>query len=494
VVAVPTYTRQIMPSGRVPAVPIPASVARTGEEEMWKSAAQLGAGLANVGGALARINIERRRRYDEMSFVNAVSRQDDFEWNKLKEADELNFANFEDYDKWQSASEKEWNDNAGKIRKTLNKRVAEHFGNYTKRAFDVSRAKMDRVVAERKRTLGQSQYGVNLRNALEQGNISRIPALMESYKGAFDNPIQQQLVTENEMIHFNIGKGNFDGARKLVKESKVLDSKQKLIFNNEIASYEKAAEEKQISLQKIYIEQVHKSVIAELAKDPFSMETINALPEELRTFWYKQLKGDLNTYDPILFSGLKQQIRETPDEVNYMDIVSSVGNGLTPAMAQELFDLQDTMQRKDSPLTQSHVKRAHDRINDLQKLGIVIKDIEPPTVDSTPEEVMRYMNVFDEMHDSIDRNAELPPEQMRKFTEEMVKPLAETTGKGWLATMWGWTPIGMAIKLGGAYIQRERALRTKPMNRESFETAFKELYKIDPDIANKYWDRWDKEI
>ena len=273
-----------------------------------------------------------------------------------------------------------------------------------------------------------------------------------------------------------------------------------------IKTAESVYENKQKSLTDIYTEQAHKTAVTELVADVDNIAFITNLPEKLQEFWQEKLdkraaslkkeRDIFNEYDPILFSGLKQTIRETPDKVDYMDIVDSVGNGLTPAYAQELFELQDKMQLKDNPLNQSHIKRAHDRINDLQNAQLTVKGIEPPTAKSTPEETIRYMNVFDEMHDAIDRNTDLKPVEMRQYTEEMVRPVAEEAGKGFWEVFrgaLGWQPTTYGFALGATYMERERLLRTRPMNRSDFETKFKNLYKVDPDTANKYWDRWEDE-
>ena len=176
-----------------------------------------------------------------------------------------------------------------------------------------------------------------------------------------------------------------------------------------------------------------------------------------------------------------------------MDIVRSVGNGLTPTQAQELFELQDEMQRKDSPLAQSHIKRAHDRISDLEKIA----EIKGLKGEKTSEEVIQFYNKFDEMHEAIDKNTDLKPTEMRKYTEEMVRPIVEEEGKGWWGMFkeaLGSQPATYGFALGATYMERERMLRTRPASRSNFEAKFKELYKVDPDTANKYWDRWENEL
>lgn len=301
--------------------------------------------------------------------------------------------------------------------------------------------------------------------------------------------------------------GNYNAARELVEASTIFTPEEKVALQKNINTAERAKDREQKTLVDIYVEQAHKSAVSELVNNINNIDFVGDLPEELQEYWQEKLdkratglekdEDTFNQYDPVLFNGLKQQIRETPDKVDYMDIIDSVGNGLTPVQAQELFELQDEMQRKDSPLAQSHIKRAHDRINDLQSAGLVIKGIEPPTPKSTPEETIRYMNIFDEMHDAIDRNTDLKPAEMRKYTEEMVRPVAEEAGKGFwgiLRETLGWQPTMYGFALGSAYMERERLLRTRPIDRSDFEMKFKNLYKVDPDTANRYWDRWEGEL
>lgn len=280
-----------------------------------------------------------------------------------------------------------------------------------------------------------------------------------------------------------------------------LSVKQRQAAQNRLNYWNQATEDKTVKLQDIYTEQSHKSVIAELAKEPTDIGFLSDYSPEVHDFWIAQTKKDLNTLDPSLYNAIKQQIREDPDSVNYLDIVNSVGNGLPPKEAEELLSLQDKAQSKDSPLRQPHVVRAHDRISDLQGIGMSIGGVAPPNADSSPKDALRYYNLFDEWHANVDRNADLSPEAMRKYTDELVAPAIEKDSRGFFDYFWGglqaiggYLPISMGTKLSTAYVRRERAVRTRPRDRGDFETKFKQLYEVNPETANRFWDRWNEEL
>ena len=191
-----------------------------------------------------------------------------------------------------------------------------------------------------------------------------------------------------------------------------------------------------------YIKESHINAISALAKDVNNIDFVNALPEPIRKIWQDKLveraeklpKGiDIfNSYDPMLLGAFKRVVREDTAKINYLDIVNAFGKGLTPTQAQDLLIMIDERLRKDNPLSMPYIKRAHDRIDALEKNNMPISGIEKPQVGSPPEEMMMYQNALDQMHEEIDKRAKdgITPEQMRDYTLELVKPATEEYAQG----------------------------------------------------------------
>jgi len=234
---------------------------------------------------------------------------------------------------------------------------------------------------------------------------------------------------------------------------------------NAAISRDKNKAEEQINT---YITQTFKQIASELTKNPRDTTTIDMLEgSELKTHFQNLLaereeKLDrkkspvdiFKTHDPIYYNSIKEQIREDPDSVDYVeDVAKKMGHGLTPDEVIELGELQDEMQRKDSPLAQSHIKRAHDRIDGLKDNKMPIEGIEAPDEDSAPEDVMKYMDAVDKMHDEIDAKARegITPEDARKLTAELVAPVSEDYAQSVIEKALGFairiSPVGMGISI-----------------------------------------------
>lgn len=500
---IPTYQSE----GRLPAHPLAPTVSPSAMTPDLAAKAQLGVGIAGLGGKLmAFATAQAKEAKDIFDYTQRIDAKN--KMNLYYSDLESGLAGRDDPQNWVTEFDAQAPGKESEILAEIrdpDQRAILHaqFGELRV----LRRARMQSAATARDSELKVGTFRDAFNDAIRDGDLTNAESgLFEAYNDGrgiiAETEFQSKLsdLAANDAIQQGDAEWLFEKSKPKKGKKAVYANYPDLSIDGRRAAqgqynfWSKKSKENAKTLKDIYIEQSHKSVITELAKGTSDLSFLNNFTPEVRDFWMAQVQKDLTKYDPALYSGIKQAIREAPDEVDSFDIVQSVGNGLTPERAAELLALQDKMQVKDSPLSQPHVVRAHDRIADLQGMGMPIGGIEPPTEDSSPEEIIQYYNLFDKIHETIDNNISMSPTEMRTFTEEVVTPIVEEGSKGFWSRLWSITPIGMAQKLGGAYLVRERTLRNRPKDRGDFESKFKRLYEIDKKVANRYWDRWNKEL
>lgn len=455
---IPTFTRRVLPSGRVGGVEIPTDIADIGEGIEAQGLAALGKGISGLGDALARINLA-----EGVSQASTAIRQAGAEFKLLEE----NLKDNNDTDTYQPEFEKFLQIVEGLRPKSSI--GSKRFDDFLEMETNVWRTGVDILSLRKKRDIIQGDYVTNRAAAItardseeadrlttEARDVTFAISHKQAAKDLVNNKIAIDKIFEADAIsavHAAIelasnpetGTGNFGIAKDLAKSPLISEPKQTTL-RKAIQSAETSAGNKGVTLQQTAIDLTYNNIVEKLSDDLDSVDlsslddVLAPLPEGDKqiiegVFNHRASELQKGNQDPFTiksdeaFAVFMRTIEEDARAVSPSKIFSFIGNGLTPDDFVVLNNFRTFALRKDNPLLQPAVAEAFQIINDVIALE------GKPT---TPEEVVllrrKQNQAKQEIIDLVQSG--IKGDELKSKVEQAVAPVTESAVGNWLGSWW----------------------------------------------------------